>query len=109
MNESMLGSGGCRKILCSSRLSHSLFAYDFRVHFPHTPGRTVRADIRLDIRKVKNVRVELSVQPRISVLNRTPICVARTDICLDIGVTNFRARTLLWISVVVRIVRHGHP
>ena len=27
-------------------------------------GRTVRADIRLDIRKIKNVRVELSVHGR---------------------------------------------
>jgi len=40
------------------------------------PGRTVRVDIRLDIRKIKDVRVELSVQPRISVLNRAPISVA---------------------------------
>ena len=28
---------------------------------------------------------------------------------MDIGVTNIRARSLLWISVVVRIIRHGHP
>ena len=33
----------------------------------------------------------------------------RTDIRLDIGVTNIRARGLLWISVVARIIRHGHP
>ena len=40
------------------------------------PGRTVRADIRLDIRKIKDVHVELSVQPWISVINRAPISVA---------------------------------
>jgi len=34
--------------------------------YPRTPGRTIRADIRLDIRKITDVRVELSVQPRIS-------------------------------------------
>jgi len=37
------------------------------------PGWTVRVDIRLDIRldirKITDVRVELSVQPRISVVN----------------------------------------
>jgi len=32
------------------------------------PGRTVRADIRLDIHEVTDVRVELSVQPRISIV-----------------------------------------
>ena len=31
------------------------------------PDRTVRADIRLGIRKITDVRVELSVKPRISV------------------------------------------
>jgi len=44
------------------------------IAFP--PGRTVRADIRLDIRKITDVRVESSVQPRISVVNRAPIFVA---------------------------------
>jgi len=40
------------------------------------PDRTVRADIRLDIRKITDVRVELSVQQRISVVHRAPKCVA---------------------------------
>ena len=42
------------------------------------PGRTVRADIRLDVRayirlsaKITDVRVELSMQPRISIINFT--------------------------------------
>jgi len=52
------------------------------------PGRTVRADIHLDIRKIKDVRVELSVQSRISVLNHAPISVAPTS-----------ARISAWISV----------
>jgi len=75
------------------------------------PGRTVRLDIRLDSRKITDVLVELSAQPRISVVNRAPISVPpiRTDIRLNLGVTNIRARSLLWISVVVRIIRHGHP
>jgi len=38
-----------------------------------TPGRTIRADIRLDIHKVANIRVKLSVQSRISILSRAPI------------------------------------
>jgi len=33
----------------------------------------------------------------------------RMDIRLDIGVTSIRVRSLLWISVDVRIIRHGHP
>jgi len=40
------------------------------------PGRTVRADIRLDIRNITDVRVELSVQPRISAVNCAPKTVA---------------------------------
>jgi len=28
---------------------------------------------------------------------------------IDIGDTNIRARSLRWISVVVRVMRHGHP
>jgi len=59
------------------------------------PGRTVRADIRLDIRKIKDVRVELSVQPRISVLNRAPTSVAPIS-----------ARISAWISVL-RISERG--
>jgi len=43
--------------------------------FMDIPGRTVLADIRSDIRKIKDVLVELSVHPRISVLNRAPISV----------------------------------
>jgi len=31
------------------------------------------------------------------------------DIRMDIGVTIIRARSVPWISVVVRIIRHGHP
>jgi len=53
------------------------------------PGQTVRADIRLDIRKIKDIRVELSIQPRISVLNRAPISVAPIS-----------ARISAWISVL---------
>jgi len=34
-----------------------------------TVHANVRLDIPLDIRKIKDVRVELSVQPRISVVN----------------------------------------
>ena len=60
-----------------------------------SPGRTVRADIRSDIRKIKDVRVELSVQPRISVLNRAPISVAPIS-----------ARISAWISVL-RISERG--
>jgi len=41
-----------------------------------SPGRTVRADIRSDTRKIKDVRVELSLQPWMSVINRAPISVA---------------------------------
>jgi len=41
----------------------------------HDPGRNVRADIRLDIRKIKDGLVELSLQPRISTVNRAPIYV----------------------------------
>jgi len=40
-----------------------------------SPGRTVCADIRSDIRKSADIRVELSVPPRISVVNRAPISV----------------------------------
>jgi len=39
------------------------------------PGRTVRADIRLYIRKITDVRVKFSVETRISVVNRAPISV----------------------------------
>ena len=61
------------------------------------PGRTVRVDldIRLDIRKIKDVRVELSVQPRMSVLNRAHISVAPIS-----------ARISAWISVL-RISERG--
>ena len=31
------------------------------------------------------------------------------DIRLDIGAMKIRERSLLWISVVARIIRHGHP
>jgi len=40
------------------------------------PGRAFITDVRLDIRKITDVRVELSVQPRVSVVNRAPISVA---------------------------------
>jgi len=78
------------------------------------PGRTVRAGIRLDIRNITDVLVELSVQPRISAVNCAPTIKIRStdiriDIRIDIGVTNIRARSVPWISVVVRIIRHGHP
>jgi len=73
-----------------------------------TPGQTVRADIRLDIRKITDVRVKLSAQPWISVLNRAPTSIAPISehgyLRTDIGVTNIRARSLLWISVVVWII-----
>jgi len=32
------------------------------------PGQTIRADIRLDIRKISDVRFELSVKPRFTVI-----------------------------------------
>ena len=76
----------------------------------YLPGRTVRADIRLNILKIMEVLVELSVQTRMSgskprsFIRSTNI---RTDICLDIGVTNIRARSLLLDVRVVRITRHG--
>jgi len=47
-----------------------------KVGLVNSPGRTVRTDIHLDIHNMKDVRVELSVQPRISVLNRAPISIA---------------------------------
>jgi len=31
------------------------------------------------------------------------------DIRSDVGAANIRVRSLLWISEVVRIIRHGHP
>jgi len=40
------------------------------------PGRTVRADIHVNICKSTDVRVELSLQPRIPVVNRDPISIA---------------------------------
>jgi len=49
--------------------------------------------------------MDIRFKPR-SYIRSTDI---RTDIRLDIGFTNFRAWILLWISVVVRIIRHGHP
>jgi len=49
----------------------------------------------LDIRKIKDVRVELPVQPQISVLNRAPISVAPIS-----------ARISAWISVL-RISERG--
>ena len=52
------------------------------------PDRTVRADIRLYIRKITDVLVELSVQPRISGVNRTPLYLAPIS-----------ARISDWISV----------
>ena len=74
-------------------------------HYPSTnhvfisliPGRTVRADVRLDIRKITDVRIELSVQPRISVIDRAPKSVAPTS---------------AWISVLrisEREVYYGYP
>ena len=42
---------------------------------PFIPSRTARAGILLDIRKITYVRVELSVQPRVSVVNHAPISV----------------------------------
>jgi len=65
------------------------------------PGQTVRADIRLDIHKFTDVRVELSVQPRISIGNHAPISVAPIS-----------ARTSAWISVLrisEREVHSGYP
>jgi len=46
------------------------------------------------------------MEPRSSIRS-TADC--RTDIDLDVGVTNIRARILQWMSVVVRIIPHGHP
>jgi len=60
-----------------------------------SPNRTVRADIRLDIRKIKDVRVALSVQPRISVLNRAPVSGAPISAWIS-----------AWISVL-RISERG--
>ena len=58
------------------------------------------ADIRVDICKIKYVRVELSVQPCMSIANRADIsnihsAEIRSKIRLDIGVANMRARSLL--------------
>jgi len=58
-------------------------------------GRTVRVDIRLDIRKITEILVELSVQPRISVVHRAPISVAPISARISgIGFKNIRARSL---------------
>jgi len=62
-----------------------------RQKYERIPSRTVRADIRLDIRKIKNVRIELSVQSRISVLNRAPKSLQLAPIS---------ARISAWISVL---------
>jgi len=65
------------------------------------PGRTVRADVRLDIRKITDDRVELFVQPRISVVNRAPKSVAPIS-----------AWIFAWISVLrisERKVYYGYP
>jgi len=61
----------------------------------YSPGWTIHADIRFDIRKITHVRVELSVQPRISIVNfalwyaqhRYP-----SGFHVNIGSTNIRAR-----------------
>ena len=72
------------------------------ISFPYGyPGRTVRADIRMDIRKITDVRVELSVQPRISVVNRAPISAAPISVWIS-----------AWISVLrisEREVYRGYP
>jgi len=62
-----------------------------------SPTPLVELSVRIFawIRKIKDVCVELSVQPRISVLNRTPICVAPIS-----------ARISAWISVL-RISERG--
>jgi len=52
------------------------------------PSRTVRADICLDIRKIKDIRVGLSVQLRISVKKHAPMSVAPIPV-----------RISAWISV----------
>jgi len=65
------------------------------------PGRTVRADIRLDIRKITDLSVELSMQPRISVVNRAPKSVAPLSAWIS-----------SWISVLrisEREVYYGYP
>jgi len=49
--------------------------------------------------------METRCKPR-SYIRSTDI---KADIRLDIGVTNIRARSLLRISVVVRMILHGHP
>jgi len=70
-------------------------------------SRTVRADIRLDIRKITDVSQII----RTTTDTRSKPCsqIRSTDIRMDIGNTNIRARSLLWISMIVRIIRHGHP
>jgi len=73
---------------------HALTCYGFSIQGRYSnPGRTARADIRLNIRKITGARVELSVQPWITVLNRSPQSLAPLSawILMDIGVTNIRA------------------
>jgi len=96
----------------SQKLSQK-FSVNFSANRELIPGRTVRADIRLDISNITDVRVELSVQPRTSAVNCAPKSVvsisawisARISVLLRIS----GARIVPWISVVVRIIRHGHP
>ena len=65
----------------------------------------------MDTRKISDVRVELSLQPRTDIrsdprsyFRSTDI---RKDIRLDIGAANIRVRSFLWISVIVRKILHG--
>jgi len=69
------------------------------------PGRIVRADIRLDIRIITDVRVELSVQPRISAVNCAPKYYPHGYRCYE----RQSAKCTMDIRGVVRIIRHGHP
>jgi len=68
--------------------------------FEH-PGRTVRADIRLDIRNITDVRVELSVQPRISAVNCASKSVAPKSAWISAGISVLR--------ISEREVYHGYP
>jgi len=101
----------------------SLFPHSAR-EVPYNPVRTVRADIRLDIRKITNFRVELAVQPRICVVNRAPISgyplgyryyeYQSAKLTVDIrGSTNNSTRTSVILRISKRIskrynrVKHG--
>jgi len=65
------------------------------------PGRTVRADIRLNIRNITDVRVELSVQPRISAVNCAPKSVA--------PISAWISAWILVLRISEREVYHGYP